>query len=99
MAEYEKKVRKILKQNGCHFIRNGKGDHEIWENKETGKRHSLSLINKRSDEGDWEDWSDKLPAQFLAKQNLQLVNRQLYLTKTNKEAEALLKAFGMPYRN
>lgn len=30
MAEYEKKVRKILKQNGCKFIRHGKGDHDIY---------------------------------------------------------------------
>jgi hypothetical protein len=30
MAEYEKKVRDILQQNGCHFERRGKGDHDIW---------------------------------------------------------------------
>ena len=30
MAEYEKKVREILKQNGCYFVRHGKGDHDIW---------------------------------------------------------------------
>lgn len=30
MAEYEKAVRKILNDNGCTFVRNGKGDHDIW---------------------------------------------------------------------
>jgi len=30
MAEYEKKVRQILKENGCRFVRHGKGDHDIW---------------------------------------------------------------------
>jgi len=30
MAEYEKQVRKILLENGCHFLRHGKGDHDIW---------------------------------------------------------------------
>lgn len=30
MAEYEKKVREQLKNNGCHFVRRGKGDHDIW---------------------------------------------------------------------
>lgn len=30
MAEYEKKVRKILTQNSCFFERRGKGDHDIW---------------------------------------------------------------------
>lgn len=29
MAEYEKKVRKIMLQNGCSFVRRGKGDHDI----------------------------------------------------------------------
>lgn len=30
MAEYEKKVRELLKQNGCEFVRHGKGDHDIY---------------------------------------------------------------------
>ena len=30
MAEYEKKVRKILSDNKCVFVRHGKGDHDIW---------------------------------------------------------------------
>ena len=30
MAEYEKIVRKILSENGCFFVRHGKGDHDIW---------------------------------------------------------------------
>ena len=30
MAEFEKKVREILKENGCVFVRHGKGDHDIW---------------------------------------------------------------------
>ena len=30
MAEYEKKVRKLLKEYGCSFVRHGKGDHDIW---------------------------------------------------------------------
>lgn len=30
MAEYEKKVRKILTQNNCSLFRRGKGDHDIW---------------------------------------------------------------------
>jgi len=30
MAEYEKKVRQILLQHGCCFVRHGKGDHEVW---------------------------------------------------------------------
>ena len=30
MAEYEKKVREILREHGCRFVRRGKGDHDIW---------------------------------------------------------------------
>ena len=30
MAEYDKAVRKILNDNGCTFVRHGKGDHDIW---------------------------------------------------------------------
>lgn len=30
MAEYEKAVRKVLKENGCSFVRRGKSDHDIW---------------------------------------------------------------------
>ena len=37
MAEYEKKVREILTANGCHFVRRGKGDHDIWYSPITNK--------------------------------------------------------------
>ena len=30
MAEYEKRVRKKLTENGCYLLRHGKGDHDIW---------------------------------------------------------------------
>ena len=30
MAEYEKRVRKLLMKHGCFFVRHGKGDHDIW---------------------------------------------------------------------
>ncbi len=38
MAAFEKKVRKILKENSCKFIRHGKGDHDIWYSP-ISKRH------------------------------------------------------------
>ena len=37
MAEYEKKVRQILLQHGCSFVRYGKGDHEVWHSPITRK--------------------------------------------------------------
>lgn len=51
-----------------------------------GKEH-LSLINKRAEEGDWGDWSDHLPSQFLSKQSMQLINKQLDLATADKKAE------------
>lgn len=53
----------------------------------TGKKQSLSLINKRGDEGDWGEWGHELPSQFLAKQSTQLISKQLKLSKAEKAAE------------
>ena len=44
MAEYEKKVRQILSQNGCSFQRRGKGDHDIWYSPITG--HHVTVDTK-----------------------------------------------------
>lgn len=47
----------------------------------------LSLINKKSDEGDWSDWNDSLPSQFLSKQPKSLIKKQLNLAKADKLEE------------
>ena len=51
-----------------------------------GKKQ-LSLINKRADEGDWEDWQNALPSQFLGKQTRNMAKKQLDLAKSDKLAE------------
>ena len=51
-----------------------------------GKKQ-LSLINKRADEGDWNDWKDSLPSQFLGKQPISMIKKQLNLAKADKLAE------------
>ncbi len=58
MAEYEKKVRDVLKLHGCTFVRHGKGDHDIWYSPITGtyftvdgkikSRHTANGIMKQS---------------------------------------------------
>lgn len=53
----------------------------------TGKKQSLSLINKRAEEGDWGEWSDHLPSQFLSKQSMTLIKKQLGLAIADKQAE------------
>jgi predicted RNA binding protein YcfA (HicA-like mRNA interferase family) len=48
MAEYEKKVREILKQNGFVFFRRYKGDHDIWINESLNKKVTVdSKIKSR----------------------------------------------------
>lgn len=58
MAEYEKKVREILSENNCVFVRRGKGDHDIWYSPVTKthvtvdskikSRHTANAILKQS---------------------------------------------------
>ncbi len=50
-------------------------------------KEKLSLINKAREEGDWMEWKKGLPSQFLSKQNLQLINKQLNLAASDKVAE------------
>jgi hypothetical protein len=58
MAEFEKKVRDVLRANHCTFVRHGKGDHDIWYSPLTNKnvtvdskiksRHTANQIMKES---------------------------------------------------
>lgn len=63
-----------------------KADGQSYYIDKDGKR-KLSAINKRADEGDWNDWADGLPSQFLSKQSLPLIKKQLGLSKADKLAE------------
>lgn len=67
---------------------------QYWYDPKTGQRVSsktkgakLGLINKRAAEGDWEDWKDALPSQFLGKQNITMIKKQLGLDKADRLAE------------
>ena len=58
MAEYEKKLRAVMKQFGCEFVRHGKGSHDVWKSPFTIKpiavptkiksRHMANEILKES---------------------------------------------------
>ena len=70
-----------------------KGGQYFYDPK-TGKRvpanhpdAKLGLINKRSDEGDWSDWKDAVPSQFLSKQSISMAKKQLNLAKESKQQE------------
>lgn len=50
-------------------------------------KEKLGLINKKSDEGDWTEWKDKIASQMLSKQPAELIDRQLTLSITKKQTE------------
>jgi len=51
----------------------------------TGKKQSLSAINKLKEEGDWDTMSRNLSSQFLVKQPNSLIKKQLNLTYADVE--------------
>lgn len=84
---YEKALKKVKDDPdnpfGSLIKENGGQSYYIGDD---GKEH-LSLINKRADEGDWTEWKDTLPAQFLSKQSKEMAKKQLDLAREDKEAE------------
>lgn len=75
----------IDRENPFGSLIKEKGGQSYYIGKD-GKEH-LSLINKRAEEGDWGEWADKLPSQFLGKQNLAMINKQLKISMNEKQAE------------
>lgn len=61
------------------------GGQSYWTD-DKGVEH-LSLINRREVEGGWDQWSKELPSQFLSKQPIALINKQLNLTEKQKREE------------
>ncbi len=77
------------------LIKEGVDDPDVPSSKRGGQSYyydkngkkQLSLINKRAEEGDWGEWADKLPSQFLSKQSLTLIKKQLGLASADKQSE------------
>lgn len=68
-------------------IKDAKQGGQYWyTDSKTGEK-KLGLINKRSDEGDWDKWSNTLSSQFLSKQPYQLAKKQLTLASSEKKEE------------
>ena len=63
-----------------------KAGGQTWYIGSDGKKH-LSAINKIKEEGDWDKMSKNLSSQFLSKQPLQLIKKQLDLTYKDGVAE------------
>lgn len=67
---------------GAYIKANGQSKYIDADGKE-----QLSPINKIKEEGDWDTYSRNLSSQFLSKQPMQLINRQLKLSYADKVAE------------
>lgn len=67
-------------------IKDAEQGGQYWYEDSKGKK-KLGLINKRSDEGDWTEWKDSLPSQFLSKQPEYMAKKQLGLAKAEMAAE------------
>lgn len=73
-----------IKANGQSFYDDPNGEYT---DPVTGKKQSLSAINKLKEEGDWDKMSKNLSSQFLSKQPVQLIKKQLDLTYRDRAAE------------
>lgn len=87
MTDVLKEIKKDPDNPFGSLIKDADQGGQYWyKDKKTGQE-KLGLINKRADEGDWSDWKDTLPSQFLGKQSLPMAKKQLNLAKANKEDE------------
>ena len=68
-------------------IKDVKDGGQYWYKDSKTGEEKLGLINKKSSEGDWSEWSDGLPSQFLSKQSESLAKRQLGLAANDRYAE------------
>ena len=97
MGDVLKKIKDDPENPFGSTIKDAEQGGQYWYDAKTGKRCSandpnvkdkkLGLINKRADEGDWTEWSDSLPSQFLAKQNINMAKKQLKLAIDDKQYE------------
>lgn len=78
------------------LIKDAEQGGQYWYDSVTGKtwdpanpvgEKKLGAINKRADEGDWTEWKDTVPSQFLSKQSVSLAKKQIDLSIADKQAE------------
>ena len=96
MTEVLKKIKDDPDNPFGSLIKDADQGGQYWYDAKTGKRldgteknpdKKLGLINKRADQGDWTEWANALPSQFLGKQSKAMAKKQLDLAKADKLAE------------
>lgn len=71
-ADPENPFGSLIKANGQSYYEDADG------------KRQLSLINKTREEGDWSEWANAVPSQFLGKQSLSMAKKQLDIAKKDK---------------
>lgn len=86
LGDKQKSVLKPIKNDPDNPFGSNIKEHggQYWYGENNDK---LGLINKAREEGDWMEWSDTLPSQFLSKQPKELYDRQLSLSIEDAESE------------
>jgi hypothetical protein len=41
MSDYCRELKELLRDAGCEFVRQGRGDHEVWESPISGQRFTV----------------------------------------------------------
>ena len=79
-------LKKITDDPDNPFGASIKANGQSWYTDKDGNQ-KLSAINKLKEEGDWDSMSKNLSSQFLSKQPMQLINKQLKLTYDDYESQ------------
>jgi HicA toxin of bacterial toxin-antitoxin, len=46
-GSYGRELKRLLVEHGCHFVRHGKGDHEIWHSRITNLNVSVDTGTRK----------------------------------------------------
>ena len=87
MSKALKEIKKDADNPFGATIKDADDGGQYWYKDSKTGEEKLGLINKKSTEGDWSEWADTLPSQFLSKQSKKLAERQLTLAANDRMAE------------
>ena len=91
LGEKDNTVLKLIKNDPENpfgsTIKDADDGGQYWYKDPKTGEEKLGLINKKSSQGDWSEWADALPSQFLSKQSKKLAERQLGLAAKERYNE------------
>ena len=87
MSKALKEIKKDADNPFGATIKDADDGGQYWYKDSKTGEEKLGLINKKSTEGDWSEWANSVPSQFLSKQSKKLAERQLTLAANDRYAE------------